>query len=158
METECCPEFDPKRWDEKIHEWKDKLFIKGSIPQLFHIPFPPMIGMKISKLWKLAEEAKKNVQKEDALLLFHDPNAFKSEIYLSVTDEVPNVENVKLSGTFVSKVFEGDYNKIPEFIKQMNEFLSQKNKTAKKYYIHYAYCPKCSKKFGHNYILLFAEI
>jgi len=24
--------------------------------------------------------------------------------------------------------------------------------------VHYAYCPKCMKKFGHNYMILFAEV
>lgn len=33
-----------------------------------------------------------------------------------------------------------------------------KKQFAKKYYVHYAYCPKCEKKFGHNYMILFAEV
>jgi len=156
---ECCPKFDPKRWDEKIHKWEDKHFIKATIPTLFHIPFPPMIGSKITKLIKLAEQSKKVLaKKEDMLILFADPSPFCSEIYLSVSGAVHNAENVKISGTFVSKVFEGGYNAIPGFIKQMDEFLSKKNKKAKRYLVHYAYCPKCAKKFGHNYILLLAEI
>ncbi|MDD5012594.1 MAG: hypothetical protein PHQ66_03045 [Candidatus Nanoarchaeia archaeon] len=158
-DNECCPKFNPEKWDGKTHNWEDKPFIKESIPQLFHIPFPPMIGAKITKLMRLAEESNKLLpNKEDTLILFYDPSAFRSEIYMSVLDEVPNAKNVKLSGTFISKVFEGGYNAIPKFIKQMNEFLAGKDKKAKKYYIHYAYCPKCAKKAGHNYILLFAEI
>ncbi len=156
---ECCPKFNPKRWDEKIHKWENKHFIKENIPQLFHIPFPPTIGAKITKLMNLAEKSKKVLsKKEDTLILFADPSPFRSEIYLSVSGEVEGAENVKLSGTFVSKVFEGGYNTIPKHIKQFDEFLESKKKKAKKYYVHYAYCPKCAKKFGHNYILLFAEI
>jgi len=27
---------------------------------------------------------------------------------------------------------------------------------AKDYYVHYAYCPRCAEKFGHNYMSIFA--
>jgi len=90
--------------------------------------------------------------------LFRDPSAFKSEIYLSVTGNVSGANNAKISGTFIGKVFAGDYNAIPGFIKQMNEYLAKKGKTAKDYYVHYAYCPKCAKKYGNNYMILFARI
>ena len=43
---ECCHEFDPKKWDKKTYLWKDKQFIKESMPAFFHIPFPPIIGKK----------------------------------------------------------------------------------------------------------------
>ena len=56
---ECCPKFNPEKWDEKTFNWKNKHFIKESIPQLFHIPFPPMIGRKIMKMWELAKKTKK---------------------------------------------------------------------------------------------------
>ena len=95
---------------------------------------------------------------EEVLILFHDPSAFRSEIYFSVTGNVPEANNIKISGTFISKVFAGSYNAIPKFIKQMNEYLAKKGKTAKDYYVHYAYCPKCVKKYGSNCVILFAEI
>ncbi len=68
---ECCPEFNPEKWDEKTLNWESKHFIKESIPLLFHIPFPPMIGKKIMKMWRMAEESKKTPpEKEDVLVLF----------------------------------------------------------------------------------------
>ena len=159
MEKECCPKFNPSKWNEKTFVWKNKPFIRESIPTLFHIPFPPMIGKKITKMMNLANEAKKvSANKEDVLILFRDPSAFKSEIYFSVTGEVKNATNAKISGTFISKVFAGGYNSVPKFIKQMNEYLEKKGKKAKDYYIHYTYCPKCAKKYGNNYMIIFAEV
>lgn len=156
---ECCPLFNPDKWNEKTFNWENKQFIKETIPTFFHIPFPPMIGSKITKMWKLAEDSGKTLaSKEDTLVLFADPSPFKSEIYISVTGEVPGAENVKISGTFISKVFDGPYNAVPKFIKQMDEYLGARNKKAKKYYVHYAYCPGCAKKYGHNHMILFAEI
>ena len=156
---ECCPKFDPKKWDQKTFNWENKKFIKESIPTLFHMPFPPMIGKKITKMWKAAEEVgATSTNKEDVLVLFCDPSPFKSELFLSVTRDVPNMTNVKISGEFFSKVFDGPYRDIPKFISQMDEYLAEREKKAKNYYVHYAYCPKCAKKFGHNYMILFAKI
>ena len=157
--NECCPKFNPERWDKKEFNWENKHFIKESIPTLFHIPFPPMIGKKITKMWKMAEESKAIIsEKENILVLFTDPHAFKLEIYLSVAGDVPGIENIKISGLFISKVFDGPYNAIPKYVKQMDEYLASKEKKAKKYYVHYAYCPKCAKKFSHNHMILFAEV
>ena len=162
MEGQCCPKFIPKKWDKKTFVWKNKPFIKDSIPTLFHIPFPPMIGKKITRMMTLAEKSKKiSSKKDEVLVLFRDPNAFRSEIYISVTGKVPNANNVKISGTFIARVYDGPYNAVPKFIKQMNEYLEKKKKKIPKnsdYVIHYAYCPKCEKKYGHNYMILFAKI
>ncbi|PIR92785.1 hypothetical protein COT99_04365 [Candidatus Falkowbacteria bacterium CG10_big_fil_rev_8_21_14_0_10_43_10] len=156
---ECCPKFNPEKWDQKTHSWDNKPFIKETVPTLFHIPFPPMLGKKIGKMCKLVEDSKKaEANSEDVLLLFRDPSAFKSEIYLSVTGPVPDADNVNISGTFIGKVFAGPYNAVSKFVKQMDEYLSAKGKKAKDYYVHYAYCPKCAKKYGDNYMILFAQI
>jgi hypothetical protein len=159
MEKECCPKFDSKKWDGKIFHWKNKSFIVESMPTIFHIPFPWMIGKRIVKMINLATSSKKLESKTDeTLMLFHDPSAFKSEIFISVTGNVANANNVKISGTFEAKVFEGDFSAVPKFMKQMNEYLSKKGKVAEDYYIHYAYCPKCAKKFGNNYMIIFAKV
>ncbi len=156
---ECCPRFDPDRWDKKTYNWKNKPFLKETIPTLFHIPFPPLLGMKVSKMCKMAEDSQKTeADQADTLLLFRDPSAFRSEIYLSVTDLVPGANNVNITGTFIGKVFAGPYNAIPKFVKQMDEYLAATGKKAKDYYVHYAYCPKCAKKYGNNYLILFAQV
>ncbi|MBS3079089.1 hypothetical protein J4218_03135 [Candidatus Pacearchaeota archaeon] len=159
MKEECCPKFNPSKWDGKTFVWKNKFFIKESIPTLFHIPFPPMIGSRITKMMDLAEKSKKvSSKKDEMLILFHDPSAFRTEIYVSVTGNVSNRNNVKISGTFIARVFTGDYGDIPKLMKQMKEYLLKKGKTAKDYYIHYAYCPKCVKKYGNNYMIFFAKV
>lgn len=157
--NECCPEFKPEKWDKKALNWDNKKFIKDSIPTFFHIPFPPMIGKRITRMWKAVEEAGADVpNKEDALILFRDPSAFRSEIYISVEKEVLSENNAVISGNFVSRVFDGGYNAVPKFIKVMNQYLAKTGRKAKDYYVHYAYCPACAKKFGHNYMILFAQI
>lgn len=162
MEKECCPKFNPKKWDEKTFNWKNKKFITESIPQLFHIPFFPMIGKKITKMMALATDSNKLTSKKDeTLVLFQDPSAFKSNIYISVTGNVAKANNVNISGTFIAKVYSGGYSEVPKFVKDMNQYLMNKGEKVPKdseYYIHYAYCPKCAKKYGDNYMILFAKI
>ena len=156
---ECCPKFNLEKWDRQSVNWNNQLFLKETIPTFFHMPLPSMIGKKISRMYNLAESA--NAQMEDiseALILFRDPSAFKSEIYYAVSHEVEGGNNTELSGKFETMVFSGGYNEIPKFIKEMNKYLKEKGLEARDYYVHYAYCPECAKKYGDNYILLLAEL
>ena len=156
---ECCPEFDVNKWDKKTFNWQDKPFIMESIPTFFHMPFVPMIGKKMRKMYELTEKYNANFEdKTDTLVMFHDPGAFKSEIYWAVTREVKEANNTNISGSFVARVFDGPFNAVPKFIKEMDQYLASDNKKAKDYYVHYAYCPDCAKKYGHNYMVLFADI
>ena len=159
---ECCPKFEPARWDKKEFDWKDKQFIKESMPTFMHMPFPPMIAKKITKMMELATAADKiSKDKKDVLVLFQDPSAFKSNIYISVTGHVPGANNVKISGKYMARVYDGPYNAVPKFINDMNKYLKKEGKKTPEngdYLIHYAYCPKCEKKFGHEYMILFAKI
>lgn len=156
---ECCPKFIPAKWDEKYINWQHKQFIRSTVPTFFHIPFPPMIGKRVTGLMDLAEKHHSlPEEKTEILLLFADPTAFKTEMYLSVTNEVPGADNVTLDGMYFTKVFDGKFNEIPKFIKQVDSLLNQRSKNSKQYYVHYAYCPQCAKKFNHNYMIIFAKI
>lgn len=153
---ECCPRFDPAQWDEKTHTWNEKLFIQDDVRQLFHIPLN--IAQVIGRMFKMVQDAGAAPKDEDFLILAYDPSPWKSELYMTTTKDVPDAKNVRLSGTFFSKVFDGPYNAVPKWIKKMDALLAAKGRKPKKYYFHYAYCPKCAKKYGHNYVIAFAEI
>ena len=103
----CCPKFDPEPWNEKSHNWKDKLFIKDTVRQIFHMPLPSSIKKTICRMWEKAQDAKAAPGIKDFLLLAYDPSPWKSELYMTVTKEIPGAENVKLSGIYLSKVFDG---------------------------------------------------
>jgi hypothetical protein len=154
----CCPVFNPVPWDNVTHEWKDRLFIMDTVPQILHIPLPGYINKVMARMWKKAEDAGAAVNIEDFLLLAYDPSPWKCEYYLSVTKEISGAENVKISGTFFSKVFDGPFSSVPKFIKEMDRLLKKEGKKAKKYYFYYTTCPNCAKKYGHNYIVTFAEV
>jgi hypothetical protein len=154
----CCPAFDPAPWDERSHVWEEKLFIKDIVPQLFHIPLPWSVNRTIKRMWDKANEAKAAPDIKDFMILAYDPSPWKSEFYMAVTNEISGAENVKLTGTFLSKVFDGPYNAVPKWIKEMDNYVKSKGKTVKKYYFYYTTCPKCAKKYGHNYVVAFAQV
>ncbi|VVB75047.1 Uncharacterised protein [Candidatus Tiddalikarchaeum anstoanum] len=155
-EAECCPKLDTKKWDNKKIVWKNKLFIQDTAVQLFHMPlnFGPVVARMFAKLTKAGADPKP----EDFLLLSYDPSPWKAEIYMNATKNVPGAANVRLSGTFLTKVFDGPYNVVPEWIKKMDEYVKDKKETVKKYYLYFTTCPKCAKKYGHNYAIVFAQI
>lgn len=124
----------------------------------FHIPFPPTIAKLMTRMWNKVTAASANPPLEDTLMLAYDPTAFKSEYYVAVTKEVPDAENVILSGTYLSRVFDGPYSGVPKWIKEMDKYVAEQGKSAKKYYVYYTSCPKCAKKYGHNYVVLFAQV
>jgi hypothetical protein len=154
----CCPKFDPSTWDGKTVEWKDKLFIQKDVPCFLHMPLPGAIGSMMTKSVELIEKAGAKTEPKDFLWFCHDSSPWKSENYLSVTKEVPGANNVKLSGTFMAKVFEGPYQNIPKWMKEMDTYVQGQGKTIKKYFFYYTTCPKCAKKWGKNYVVIFAQV
>lgn len=153
----CCEVFHPEQWDNVRHKWKEKLFLKDSVPEIFHIPLPGTYAKAIARMWKTAEVAGAAPDRKDFLLLAHDPSAFKAELYMSVTKEIKGEEVVKLTGEFFSKVYEASYGDVPGCIRKTDTFLASNAIVSKKYYIYFPYCPKCAKKYEHNYIVVLAE-
>jgi len=153
-ETGCCPRFDPRPWDEKEIEWKDKLFLKDSVRSFFHIPlnFGAVVVRNMEKI-KNADALP-----EIPLMLSDEKSLFGSDIYINVSKEVPGAEMVKMSGEYLSKVFEGTYKEMGNWIKVMNEYVKSKGKDLKKMYFFYTTCPKCAKYYGKNYTVILAEI
>ena len=152
----CCYPLDTSLWDEKKHVWDDKLFLQDEVRQIMHIPMN--MSSVVNRMFQKIEAADAMPDVKDFLMLAYDTSPWKSEIYMTVTKDIPYEKIVQLSGTFVSKVYDGPYHHVPKWIADMDSYLSLKNQKALKYYFHYAYCPKCAKKYGHNYCVAFAQV
>jgi len=152
--TGCCEPFDPKPWEEKEISWSDKIFVKDHVTSFFHIPIN--MGQKITKNMALIEkaEAKSTYQ----LMLTDEKSLFGSDIFIDVAKNVPGAQMATISGKFLTKVFEGQYQNIGKWIKEMQTFVKLKGKQINKLYFSYTTCPKCAKAYGKNYFVLFAEI
>lgn len=128
-ETGCCPRFDFEPWQEKEIVFKDKLFVKVSTRSFLHIPL---------NMGKVMGRTMKAITNEHA--------------------EVKGLDFERLTGTYLTKVYEGSFSDIPKWIKDMERFVKSKSKSMKQVYSFYTTCPKCAKVYGKNYVVLFAEI
>ena len=156
--TDCCPKFDPTPFENQTHEWTDKLFIKDSMRTFMHMPYPGSFGKVVTRMIKRIEEAEAKPDDKDFLMLCADPSAWRSELFINTTKEVPNTENVKITGTFMSRVFDGPFSDIRKWVKEMQVWVEKENKPMKNLYFYYTTCPKCAKKWGHNYVVGFAQV
>lgn len=153
-ETNCCPKFNPKTYDKKVVVWNKKLFIKDRVYSFFHIPLN--FGSVMKKVMKKISEAK--AETKIPIVLSDEKSLFYSNIYISTKKPISKVHDVKLSGTFLTKVFEGPYKNIGKWTEEMKEHVKSKNKEIKNIYYYYTTCPKCAKVYGKNYVVIFAEI
>lgn len=152
--TGCCPPFNPEPWQDKEITWQDKLFVKDHVTSFFHIPLN--FGKKVVK--NMARIEKASAKSDISLMLTDEKSLWGADIYINVTREVPDAEMAKISGTFLTKVFEGPFSQMSRWIKEMQEYVKSKGKEAKKLYFAYTTCPKCAKEYGKNYVVIFARI
>jgi hypothetical protein len=151
----CCPRFKPEGWDDQELHFEDKLFVKAGTRSLFHIPLN--MGSVYPKTAN-AIEAVDAFDMEQLIVLSHDTSAWRAEHLFSVIKEVPGQEMVRLTGDFVTKVFEGPYRNIPKWEKELETLVKSRGKQLKKTYFFYTTCPKCSKYYGENYVVGVAEV
>jgi hypothetical protein len=152
-ETGCCERFDPKPWDGKEMTWKDKLFLKDHVVSFFHIPlnFGQVIVKDMERI-KAADAL------GEQLMLSDEKSMWGSDIYIAVGKEVPGASMERISGTFMSKVFEGPYQDAGKWAKEMERYVASKGKGIKKLYFFYTTCPACAKAYGKNYTVLLAMV
>ncbi|MDD5109758.1 MAG: hypothetical protein PHI63_00905 [Patescibacteria group bacterium] len=153
-ETGCCARFDPAPWQDKEITWDKRRFVKDHVTSFLHIPLN--MGAKVVKNMKTIEAAgaKSGIQ----LMLTDEKSLWGSDIYIDVAKDVPGAQMAEISGTFLTKVFEGPYNQAGVWAKEMVEYVKAKGKTLKKLYFSYTTCPHCAKAYGKNYVVLFAQI
>lgn len=152
--TGCCEPFHPAPWQDKEITWKDKVFVKDHIMSFLHIPLN--MGAIVVKNITLIEKA--NAQSPYQLMLTDENSLWGADIYIDVSKNVPGAQMATLTGTFLTKVFEGPYQNVGTWAKEMKEYVEKKGKTLKKLYFSYTTCPKCAKVYGKNYVVLFAQI
>lgn len=152
--TGCCALIEPKAWDEQTFVFKDKLFANVKVRSFLHIPLN--MSSVMSKTQAKIRDA--GAELEEYLILSYEASPWHSTQYLAVSKEVPGLDTAKLSGTFMTKVFEGPYKDAGEWHSQLIEYVKSKGKTPLKSYFFYTTCPKCAKVYGKNYVVGFQQI
>lgn len=152
--TGCCPPFDPASWQKKEVTWKDKPFVKEHVHSLFRVPLD--MGRKISKTMQLAEKA--HARPARTLMLSDERSPWGSDLYIDVAGPVPGADVIPLSGTFMTKVYEGPFRDAPKWAADMRAYVAANSRTMNKLYFGYTTCPRCAKAYGRNYVVLFADV
>lgn len=153
-ETGCCPRFDPEPWDEKEVTWQDKLFIRDRVRSFLHIPLN--FGRVMVKNMGMIEEA--GAFAPEMIVLSDGKSLWRTDLYITVSKEVPGANMERISGTFMTKVFEGPYKDAGKWVKLMKSYVAEKSGEAKQIYLFYTTCPKCAKAYGKNYTVVLAQV
>ena len=146
----CCPKFDPMPWDEKTFEWVNKKFIKDKVFTLFYMPMNFISAMK--RVYGKVEKSGAIIQ--DRMWLSDHTSKWNMDLYLAVDKEAADVENITMSGKFLSKVYEGNFKDTGIWMKDFENYAKGKGISVKKMYMWYTTCPKCAKKYGKNYVVV----
>ena len=153
-QTGCCPRFNPEPWDEKEVTFEDKLFVKDHVRSIFHIPLN--FGKVMVRNMEMIQQAE--ALAPEPLLLSDEKSLWGADIYIAVSKEIPDAEMVRISGTFLTKVFEGSYKDAGKWAMAMTDYVKDKAKEMEKMYFFYTTCPKCAKAYGKNYTVLLAKV
>ena len=152
--TGCCPPFDPAPWQDQEIAWHSKPFVKDHVTCLFHVPLN--MGRTVMKDMALIEKA--HAAADHPLMLSDDKSPWGTDLYIEVKGLVPQASMAYISGTYLTKVFEGPFRNAGRWAKVMKDYVAAKGRKLEGLYFGYTTCPKCAKAYGKNYVVLFAKI
>jgi hypothetical protein len=152
--TGCCPRFHPEAWENLSLRFEEKLFARATTVGLFHIPLN--MGSVFTKSWGAIEKAA--AVPGGFVVLSRDLSGWRAEHLFAVDREVPGLEMVRLTGEFVTKVFEGPFSHAPRWCEAMTKEVADKGRKLADLYFFYTTCPRCSKVYGKNYVVGVARV
>lgn len=152
----CCKDIDLSKWKLRKIVWKRKPFYVVTHGSFFHIP----IGFGKAIINGLETAAKKYYTPNPEFVLSKETGWFSAKMMFpvnKVSSSDPNIEEI--TGTFVTRGFQGPYGQMGNFIRVFSEQVKQKfGKKPSELYFWYANCPKCAKKQGGPKIVIFGRI
>lgn len=149
----CCTEFNPELWHEKEMVWKNKLFVKARICSFMYIPLNFCNTVKRN----MVKIDKEGARSENFLILTDENSLWGADVYIATNKNVEGLNNVTLSGTFLTKVYEGNCKNIGKWMKDMRNYVYGKGKDVNKMFFWYTTCPKCFKIFNNKFIVFFVQ-
>jgi hypothetical protein len=152
--TGCCARFHPEQWDGLELHFEDKPFVRASTISLFHVPMN--MGEVFSKTLDAINEA--HAESGGYVVLSHESSAWHAEHLFAVDRDVPGAAMVRLSGDFLTKVFEGPYSQQKNWAEAMTTFAAERGKKLVDLYFYYPTCPRCSHAYGKNYVVGVAQV
>lgn len=153
--TGCCPKFYPQGWDGLRISFRDKRFVRAETRSLLHVPIN--MGSVFTRVQTHIEDADA-LPSEGYLVLSRDLSPSAAEHLFAVSKTVEDEEMTTLSGEFMTRVFEGPYRAVKNWMHDMEVAVEAAGHEAKRIFMFYTTCPKCARTYGKNYVVGFAEI
>lgn len=153
--TGCCPRFHPDVWDDQELRFEDKPFVRTSTVSLFHVPLN--FGAVFRRACAAIEQA--HAERGTFLVLSRDGSPWQAEHLFAVDRDVPGADMVRLSGTFLTRVFEGPSSDTPAWYVALAEQVAEsRGRHPHQTYFFYTTCPRCAKVYGKNYVVGVARV
>lgn len=153
-----CANFDPSHWDQQKITWYHKAFVKETTWCCWYMPLN--YGGALRRAEAKLKDA--HAHNPDRVRLSTLTSPWYTHLYVSVDDDdkdiIPDSEMVHMTGTFLTKVFEGPYSDFGKWLEEFKTLLEGQPHMAHCMYAYYATCPGCAKKYGKNYVVLFAKV
>jgi hypothetical protein len=152
--TGCCPRFKPEGWDGQQLRFAEKPFIRARTKSLLHVP------LDMEAVFKRTFEAIERACADGGdqfIVLSRELSPWAAEHLFATPKPVAGLENVRLSGDYRTKLFEGSFRNAPKWEAAFRKELAAQGLTAKNMYLFYTTCPKCAKAYGKNYVVAAAE-
>ena len=153
-DVRCCPPFDPAPWEERTVVWRNRPFARLHLRSFLHVPIH--MGQAIERANRAIAAA--GVRPAQPLMLAEDTSAWGTDLYLEVARPIADLPMTSLSGTFLTRVFEGPYRDARMWMAAMNEYVADRGETLIKLFFGYTTCPSCARAYGKNQVILLAQI
>ena len=153
-DTGCCPRFDPAPWDGQEITWQQKRFVTDRVRSVLHIPLN--FGSVLAGNLKLIEAA--DALESPRVLLSDENSLWGSDLFIAVTKPVPGATMTEISGTFLTKVFEGPYRHAGTWAADMTSFVEGQGHAVQQLFFFYTTCPRCAAAYGKNFTVLLAQV
>jgi hypothetical protein len=152
--ADCCQPFDPTPFRDAEWTWQDKLFVKDHVRSFLHVPLN--LGRRVTRNMALIEAA--HAASDRQLMLTDERSPWGADLFIEVAAPVPGATMTKLSGVFLTRVYDGPFRDAAKWVADIEGWLASRGETVEKLYFGYTTCPRCAKKYGHNYVVLFAQV
>jgi hypothetical protein len=109
----CCPRFNPEPWDDKTLTWENRRFRERPSNKLSSHSAELRLGHVNRNVGAIEST---DASPETMVSPGRREFSLGSDVYIEVTKVIPGANMATISGTFLSKVFEGAYQSIRKWI------------------------------------------
>lgn len=152
--TGCCPRFNPSGWDDLLLTFERKPFVRASTISALYLPLNGASPFRATM--NAVEQA--YAREGTFLVLSNDDSPWYAEHLFAVDQDVPGADMVHLSGTYLTKVFEGAYHHAVGWVSQMESVVESRGKHMDMLYFFYTTCPRCAAASGKNHVVALAQV